>query len=108
MIKARTHIPFLHPDDPPETRKVCSTCLQYRPESHLEWLAADIVASAETRRTWLSGNPEKAFEPSCTTKQNGLGIGLAISRSIAEADGGVLRVRDNQPQGPVFSLALPR
>jgi PAS domain S-box-containing protein len=52
-------------------------------------------------------HPEKVFEPFYSTKQNGLGIGLAISRSIVQAHGGVLRVRDNQPQGTVFSLALP-
>ena len=52
-------------------------------------------------------HPEKAFEPFYSTKQNGLGVGLAISRSIVQAHGGVLLVRDNQPQGTVFSLTLP-
>jgi len=52
-------------------------------------------------------HPEKVFEPFYSTKQGGLGIGLAISRSIAQAHGGVLQVRDNQPQGTVFSLTLP-
>jgi PAS domain S-box-containing protein len=52
-------------------------------------------------------NPDKAFEPFYTTKQNGMGIGLAISRSIVQAHGGVLRVRANRPRGTVFSLILP-
>jgi len=52
-------------------------------------------------------NPDKAFEPFYSTKQDGLGIGLAISRSIVHAHGGVLRVRDNQPQGATFWLTLP-
>jgi PAS domain S-box-containing protein len=52
-------------------------------------------------------HPEKIFEPFYSTKQNGLGVGLAISRSIIHAHGGVLLVRDNQPQGTVFSLTLP-
>jgi hypothetical protein len=52
-------------------------------------------------------DPEKVFEPFFSTKQNGLGVGLAISRSIVQAHGGVLQVRDNQPQGTVFSLTLP-
>ncbi|HEY2529246.1 MAG TPA: PAS domain-containing protein [Xanthobacteraceae bacterium] len=52
-------------------------------------------------------NPEKVFEPFYSTKQNGMGIGLAISRSIVQAHGGTLRVRANQPQGTVFSLSLP-
>jgi PAS domain S-box-containing protein len=51
--------------------------------------------------------PEKVFEPFYSTKPNGLGVGLAISRSIVQAHGGTLRVRDNQPQGTVFSLSLP-
>jgi PAS domain S-box-containing protein len=52
-------------------------------------------------------HPEKVFEPFYSTKQDGLGVGLAISRSIVQAHGGVLLVRDNQPQGTVFSLTLP-
>jgi PAS domain S-box-containing protein len=52
-------------------------------------------------------HPEKIFEPFYSTKPNGLGVGLAISRSIVQAHGGVLRVRSNQPQGTVFSLTLP-
>jgi C4-dicarboxylate-specific signal transduction histidine kinase len=52
-------------------------------------------------------HPDKAFEPFYSTKNNGLGVGLAISRSIVQAHGGVLRVRDNQPQGAVFSFTLP-
>jgi PAS domain S-box-containing protein len=52
-------------------------------------------------------HPEKVFEPFYSTKPNGLGVGLAISRSIVHAHGGVLRVRDNQPQGTVFAFTLP-
>jgi PAS domain S-box-containing protein len=52
-------------------------------------------------------DPEKVFEPFYSTKQDGLGVGLAISRSIAQAHGGALRVRGNEPQGTVFSLTLP-
>jgi PAS domain S-box-containing protein len=51
--------------------------------------------------------PEKVFEPFYSTKPNGLGVGLAISRSIVQAHGGVLRVRNSQSQGTVFSLTLP-
>jgi PAS domain S-box-containing protein len=51
--------------------------------------------------------PEKIFEPFYSTKPEGLGVGLAISRSIVQAHDGILRVRDNQPRGTVFSLSLP-
>ena len=52
-------------------------------------------------------HPDKAFEPFYSTKQEGLGVGLAISRSIVHAHGGVLRVRDGEPQGATFWLTLP-
>jgi PAS domain S-box-containing protein len=52
-------------------------------------------------------HPEKVFEPFYTTKKNGLGVGLAISHSIIQGHGGVLRARNNQPQGTVFSFTLP-
>ena len=52
-------------------------------------------------------HPEKAFEPFYSTKHDGLGVGLTISRSIVHAHGGVLRARDNQPRGTTFWLTLP-
>lgn len=36
-----------------------------------------------------------------------LGLGLALCKSIITAHGGVITVRDNQPQGAVFTFALP-
>ena len=52
-------------------------------------------------------DPEKAFDPFYSTKQNGLGVGLAISRSIIQAHGGEISARDNKPQGTVLSFTLP-
>jgi len=50
---------------------------------------------------------DKAFEPFYTTKPNGMGMGLAICRSIVDAHGGRLWAEPGEPGGSVFSFALP-
>jgi len=64
----------------------------------------------EVRDSGTGLDPEHAthlFEPFYTTKAEGMGIGLSISRSIIESHGGLLWATANAPHGAVFLFSLP-
>jgi len=49
----------------------------------------------------------KLFTPFVTTKPHGLGIGLAIAKTIVEAHGGSINARNHPDGGAVFSVTVP-
>lgn len=52
-------------------------------------------------------NLERIFEPLFTTKARGIGLGLAVSKSLAQANGGDLGVSSEPGRGATFVFAMP-
>jgi two-component system, LuxR family, sensor histidine kinase DctS len=68
----------------------------------LEFLVADVGQGI------AQGVAEKLFTPFFTTKQEGMGLGLSLCRTVVEQHGGFLSHHANTPRGTVFSFTLPQ
>jgi signal transduction histidine kinase len=55
-----------------------------------------------------SGEEEKLFETFFTTKSGGMGMGLAVSKSIVESHDGLIWAENNSGPGATFKVALPQ
>jgi signal transduction histidine kinase len=66
-----------------------------------------LVAVRDTGIGFDTGQAGKLFEAFYTTRSDGLGMGLAISRSIIETLGGRLWASANSPHGATFQFMLP-
>src|SRR3954465_924818 len=65
------------------------------------------AAASDTGVGLPTENPDQIFDSFVTTKPHGTGMGLAISRSIAESHGGRLWATANSGPGATFLLTLP-
>ncbi|MFY9328673.1 MAG: ATP-binding protein, partial [Georgfuchsia sp.] len=66
-----------------------------------------IIEVADTGKGVDAEVEARLFESFFTTKSNGMGMGLAISRSIIEAHGGRLTLANNSVRGAAFRISLP-
>jgi signal transduction histidine kinase len=86
--------------DLPETRRVV--------ELSMERDGSNILIAVRDRGSGISSeNLPKLFDSFFTTKQRGMGLGLAIARSIVESHGGRIWAENREPHGAAFNVELP-
>jgi two-component system, LuxR family, sensor kinase FixL len=66
-----------------------------------------IIEVLDTGSGIAEAEEKNLFKPFVTTKAAGMGIGLSLSRGIAEAHGGTLTYERNPAGGAIFALSLP-
>jgi signal transduction histidine kinase len=77
--------------------------LAARPEGH-----SSVVLSIQDSGSGIAAeDAARVFEPFFTTKPVGMGLGLAICRTIVEDHGGGLRLAQSGPGGCTFEIVLP-
>ena len=69
--------------------------------------SGDVLVAVSDCGTGFGLELDSVFNPFFTTKANGMGMGLSISRSLVEGHGGRLWAAPNSPHGAVFSFTLP-
>jgi PAS domain S-box-containing protein len=69
--------------------------------------SGNVLVAVGDSGTGFGSEVDRLFTPFFTTKGNGMGMGLPISRSLIENHGGRLWAAANSPHGAVFSFTLP-
>jgi len=67
----------------------------------------EAVSFADTGAGILEENLGKLFEPLFTTKAKGIGLGLAVIKTLVEGHGGTIEVQSEVGKGSIFTVRLP-
>jgi two-component system sensor kinase FixL len=86
----------------PAKRRVLEVTTRARGKRSIEGIVSDRGCGLP------KNNINRIFDPYFTTKQDGLGLGLSICRTIVESHGGKLNAVPLLPHGAAFSFTLPR
>lgn len=79
-------------------------------------IAVRLTADAHSAKVTVTDNGDgiddnvrdKIFRPNFTTKSTGMGLGLAITKTIVTNSGGTITFESEQGRGTTFSVMLPR
>ena len=66
-----------------------------------------LITVQDTGTGFAPEDSDRLFDAFFTTKRNGMGMGLAISRSIVESHGGRIWATSYNPAGAEFHFTLP-
>ena len=81
--------------------------LRIRPaasNAHSQWIEFAVIDQGEGISAEVA---RQLFTPFFTTKQEGMGLGLSLCRTVIEQHGGFLGYESVQPKGTIFSFTLP-
>ena len=69
-----------------------------------EWVA---ISFTDTGAGIPEENLGRLFEPLFTSKAKGIGLGLALSKTLVEGHGGTIEVESQVGKGSTFTVKLP-
>ena len=81
--------------------RVVKQSMDLKPQEHMVAISVTDTGSGISPE-----NMKKLFEPLFTTKIKGIGLGLAVSKKLAEANGGRIEVQSDLGKGSTFTLVL--